>query len=162
METAVFEAREKRFPLTRTYVMGILNVTPDSFSDGGKFLNPERAVNRALEMERDGADIIDIGGQSTRPGYTAVSPEEEWARIQAVVPAVVRETGLAVSVDTFYPWVAEKALEAGVQIINDVSGFGDEMLQAVAASGCGCIVMHPRGAQHGDCLLYTSDAADEL
>ena len=66
METAVFEAREKRFPLTRTYVMGILNVTPDSFSDGGKFLNPERAVNRALEMERDGADIIDIGGQDAK------------------------------------------------------------------------------------------------
>ena len=161
METAVFEAREKRFPLTRTYVMGILNVTPDSISDGGKFLNPERAVNRALEMERDGADIIDIGGQSTRPGYTAVSPEEEWARIQAVVPAVVRETGLAVSVDTFYPWVAEKALEAGVQIINDVSGFGDEMLQAVAASGCGCIVMHPRGAQHGDILREVKSFFEE-
>jgi len=135
METAAFEAREKRFPLTRTYVMGILNVTPDSFSDGGKFLNPERAVNRALEMERDGAE--------------------------AVVPAVVRETGLAVSVDTFYPWVAEKALEAGVQIINDVSGFGDEMLQAVAVSGCGCIVMHPRGAQHGDILREVKSFFEE-
>lgn len=152
MQAAVFQARGKRFPLIRTYVMGILNVTPDSFSDGGRFLDPEQAVSRALEMEREGADIIDIGGQSTRPGYTSVSPEEEWERIQAVVPAVVRGTGLAVSVDTFYPWVAQKALEAGAHIVNDVSGFGKQMLQAVAASGCGCIVMHPQGARHGDIL----------
>lgn len=152
METANWTARGKVFPLTRTYVMGILNVTPDSFSDGGRFLDPAAAVLHAKDMERDGADIVDIGGQSTRPGYTPISPQEEWARIEQVVPAVVRETGLAVSVDTFYPWVAERALAAGAHIINDVSGFGDGMLKAVADSGCGCVVMHGKGAQNGDIL----------
>lgn len=150
METRVFQMRGKCFPLTRTYVMGILNVTPDSFSDGGKYLSPEAAVNRAREMEREGADILDIGGQSTRPGYSIIPPEEEWARIGPVLPAVLKATSLAVSVDTFYPWVAKKALDAGAHILNDVSGFGDEMLETAAASGCGCIVMHPRGAERGD------------
>lgn len=139
----VFQAGGKIFPLTRTYVMGILNVTPDSFSDGGKYLDPEQALARAREMEAEGADIIDIGGQSTRPGYEAVSPGEEWERIREVLPAVLKHTGLAVSVDTFYPQVAEKALAAGAHIINDVTGFGEEMLRAEAGSGCGCIVMHP-------------------
>lgn len=132
--------------------MGILNVTPDSFSDGGKYLDPEKALAHALEMERDGADFIDVGGQSTRPGYTAVSPEEEWARIKDVLSDLVEGTGLAISVDTFYPQVAEKALACGAHIINDVSGFGDDMLRAVAGSGCGCVVMHPKGAETGDIL----------
>lgn len=149
---AEFIARGKVFPLNRTYVMGILNVTPDSFSDGGKYLDPEKALDRALEMELQGADIIDIGGQSTRPGYEAISPEDEWERLRQVVEAVVRGTGAAVSVDTFYPWVAEKALAAGAHIINDVSGFGDDMFRAAAGSGCGCIVMHPCGARQGDVL----------
>ena len=138
-----FLAGDKAFPLTRTYVMGILNVTPDSFSDGGRYLYPEKALARAREMEAQGADIIDIGGQSTRPGFEAVSPQEEWGRLREVLPAVVKHTGLAVSVDTFYPQVAEKALAAGADIINDVTGFGEEMLRAAAGSGCGCIVMHP-------------------
>lgn len=147
--SAVFRARDREFPLTRTYVMGILNVTPDSFSDGGDYLDPEAALAHALEMAADGADIIDVGGQSTRPGYEAVPPREEWARLRGILPRLV-EAGLAVSVDTFYPWVAEKALAAGVHVVNDVSGFGDEMLRAVAGSGCGCVVMHPRGAAGGD------------
>ena len=164
-----FFAREKAFPLTRTYVMGILNVTPDSFSDGGKYWDPEKAVAHALEMERDGADIIDVGGQSTRPGYTAVSPEEEWARIKEVLPHLIKDTHLAISVDTFYPQVAEKALAQGAHIINDVSGFGDGMLRAVAGSGCGCIVMHPKGAESGNILAEVRaffeerrDAAERL
>lgn len=147
---ARFVAREKAFPLTRAYVMGILNVTPDSFSDGGQFLNPDAALSRAREMEKEGADIIDIGGQSTRPGYTPVSPEEEWARLREILPALRAGTSLALSVDTFYPQVAEKALLAGVDIINDVSGFGEEMLRAVAGSGCGCVVMFPQGGTEGD------------
>lgn len=147
-----FIAGNRRFPLTRTYVMGILNVTPDSFSDGGRYLDPESAVLRAGEMEAEGADFIDVGGQSTRPGYTKISPEEEWDRLREVLPSLLAQTKLAVSVDTFYPQVAEKALALGVQIINDVSGFGEEMLRAVAGSGCGCIVMHPRGGQGGDIL----------
>lgn len=149
---SLFQAGETSFPLTRTYVMGILNVTPDSFSDGGRFLAPEAAVSHALEMEAAGADLIDIGGQSTRPGYSPISPQEEWERIREVVPAVVKATGLAVSVDTFYPQVARLALEAGAHIINDVSGFGDEMLEEVKTSSCGCIIMHPRGSEQGDIL----------
>ncbi len=147
-----FMARGKIFPLNKTYVMGILNVTPDSFSDGGRYLDPEKALARAREMEREGAEIIDIGGQSTRPGYEAVPAGEEWERICRVVEAVVKGTGAAVSVDTFYPEVAIRALEAGAHIINDVSGFGDDMLRAVSGSGCGCIVMHPKGAETGDIL----------
>ena len=146
---AVFQAGRFALPLHRTYVMGILNVTPDSFSDGGRYCVPQAAVAHALEMARDGADIIDIGGQSTRPGYTAIPPEEEWARIAQVVPAVVEATGLPVSVDTFYPWVAQKALEAGASILNDVTGFGEEMLQVAASSQCGCVVMDP-GTTGGD------------
>lgn len=145
MEEQVFTARGKRFPLTRPYVMGILNVTPDSFSDGGRYLSPAAALSRAREMERQGADIIDIGGQSTRPGYEPIPPAEEWRRLSPVLPALLQETGLAVSVDTFYPWVAEKALALGVHIINDVKGFPDEMLQVAAGSGCGCVVMCPTG-----------------
>ena len=144
-----FQAGEHRLPLNRTYVMGILNVTPDSFSDGGRYLDPDAAVARALEMQAQGADIIDIGGQSTRPGYEAIPPQEAWARISQVLPAVVQATGLPVSVDTFYPWVAQRALEAGASILNDVKGFGPEMLQVAAGSQCGCVVMDP-GTTGGD------------
>ena len=137
-----FFAAGKRFPLNRTYVMGILNVTPDSLSDGGLYLDPAAAVRRAREMEAQGVDIIDIGGQSTRPGSTRISPEAEWGRIGAVVQAVAAETQLAVSIDTFYPAVAEKALRAGAHIINDVTGFSAEMWRAVQGTDCGCVVMH--------------------
>lgn len=140
-----FMARGRAFPLDRPYIMGILNVTPDSFSDGGRYLDPSAALARAKEMAAEGADILDIGGQSTRPGYTPIPQEEEWERLQAVLPAVLREVRVPVSVDTFYPWVAKKALEAGAHIINDVSGFPDAMLEAVADSGCGCVVMCPTG-----------------
>lgn len=138
-----FYAAGKHFPLNRTYVMGILNVTPDSFSDGGKYFDPEKAVRHAVEMEAQGVDIVDIGGQSTRPGSVRISPEEEWARIENVVKAVAEKTNLAVSIDTFYPEVAEKALKAGAHIINDVTGFAPEMWRAVENTDCGCIVMHP-------------------
>lgn len=149
MNAPVFQAGEFSLPLDRTYVMGILNVTPDSFSDGGKYLDPTAALERALEMKAEGADLIDVGGQSTRPGYTAISPEEEWERIRDVLPALVKKTGLPISVDTFYPWVAQRALEAGASILNDVTGFGPEMLAVAAGSRCGCIVMDP-GTTGGD------------
>lgn len=138
-----FFAAGRHFPLNRTYVMGILNVTPDSFSDGGLYFDPEAAVRRAKEMEAQGVDIVDVGGQSTRPGSTRISAEAEWARMEAVVRAVSAETELAVSIDTFYPAVAEKALKAGAHIINDVTGFSAEMWRAVQDTDCGCIVMHP-------------------
>lgn len=149
MNTPVFQAGEFSLPLDRTYVMGILNVTPDSFSDGGKYLDPAAALERALEMKAEGADLIDVGGQSTRPRYTAISPEEEWERIRDVLPALVKKTGLPISVDTFYPWVAQRALEAGASILNDVTGFGPEMLAVAAGSRCGCVVMDP-GTTGGD------------
>lgn len=147
-----FQAKGRRFPLSRTYVMGILNITPDSFSDGGQYFEPEKALARAKEMEAQGADIIDIGGQSTRPGYTLLSPEEEWLRLREILPRMAAETEAAISVDTFYPQVAEKAVAAGADIINDVSGFGEEMLRAVAGSGCGCVVMYPKGGEGGNIL----------
>lgn len=142
-----FVARNRGIWLTQTRIMGILNCTPDSFSDGGKYLDPDAAVARAKEMIKDGADIIDIGGQSTRPGYVSISPEMEWERIEEVINRLVKETVALLSVDTFYPQVAEKALNAGVHIINDVSGFQDTMLRTVAGSGCGCVIVHP----HGEC-----------
>ena len=133
-------AFDPRMPI----VMGVLNVTPDSFSDGGLYFDPEAAVRRAKEMEAQGVDIVDVGGQSMRPGgSTRISAEAEWARIEAVVRAVSAETQLAVSIDTFYPAVAEKALKAGAHIINDVTGFSAEMWRAVQGTDCGCIVMHP-------------------
>lgn len=144
--TAAFAACGYTLPLTRAYIMGILNVTPDSFSDGGRYLDPAAALARAQEMEREGADILDIGAQSTRPGYTPVPQEEEWARLEAVLPAILERTRVPVSVDTFYPWVAQKALALGAHIINDVSGFPDEMMEAVAGTGCGCVVMCPTGS----------------
>ena len=162
MEPLVFQAGKHRLPLTRTYVMGILNVTPDSFSDGGRYLDPAAAVERAREMAREGADLIDVGGQSTRPGYSPISPEEEWSRIAQVVPAVEKATGLPVSVDTFYPWVARKALEAGASVINDVTGFGPEMLAAVAGSDCGCIVMDPATTGGDICARVRAFFQDRL
>lgn len=127
----------------RTYVMGIINATPDSFSDGGENLSPENALNTALLMERQGADILDIGGQSTRPGHTVISAEEEWARLQPVLKAVLRRSGLPISVDTFYPEVAEKALEMGCHLINDVSGKPtQQMADPIKKYGAGWVLTH--------------------
>lgn len=145
---AEFAAGKYRFPLgERAYVMGILNVTPDSFSDGGHFFAPEAAQRRALEMQEQGADLLDAGAQSTRPGYTPVSPEEEWARLAPVLERLKGKLHLPLSVDTFYPQVAALALEHGADIINDVTGFDDPEMTAVAEkSSCGCVVMHHTGS----------------
>lgn len=125
--------------------MGVLNVTPDSFSDGGQFLDPADAVAHGREMVAQGASIIDVGGESTRPGADAVSPEEEWSRIAPVIEALV-EDDICVSVDTRHAEVAERALRAGASIVNDVSGFRDSaMVEAVRRTGCGCVVMHMNG-----------------
>ncbi len=122
-------------------IMGILNVTPDSFSDGGQNFHPEDAVAHALGMQEQGAGMIDIGGQSTRPGFTAIPPQEEWERIEPVLKALQGRLSVPVSVDTFYPQVASLALSAGADVINDVNGFTDPgMFSAVRGSGCG--IMH--------------------
>jgi dihydropteroate synthase len=145
---AVFSTGKHQLPLgERAYVMGILNVTPDSFSDGGLFFSPERAVRHALEMRDEGADIIDIGAQSTRPGNTRISPEQELERLLPVLKQLRDRLDIPVSVDTFYPQVAATALENGVEILNDVTGFDDPaMVDVAAGSDCGCIVMHHTGA----------------
>ncbi len=124
--------------------MGILNVTPDSFSDRGLHYEPQKAIEAGLQMARDGADIIDVGGESTRPGATPVEEEEEWKRVSTVVEALAK-SGLVVSIDTRKPEVAAKALELGAQIVNDVSGLRDPQMTAVCAeNGCYVCIMHMR------------------
>lgn len=127
----------------KTYVMGILNVTPDSFSDGGEFFDSMLAISHAKKMLQDGADIIDIGGQSTRPGHTAVSADEEWRRLYPVISEIRSFTENPISVDTFYPSVAENALRAGADIINDVSGtVNPQMAEIVKKYGAIWVLMH--------------------
>ena len=150
-----FQAGRFTYPRGRTVIMGILNVTPDSFSDGGRAFLPADALARAREMEEQGADILDVGGQSTRPGATRLSPEEEWARLEPVLPGLVRQSRCALSVDTFYPEVARKALKAGVSVINDVTGFGEEMMDLAAKGDCGCVIVCPLGGQGRDILEVT-------
>ncbi|MCI0489751.1 MAG: dihydropteroate synthase [Blastocatellia bacterium] len=131
----------------RTIVVGVLNVTPDSFSDGGINLDPARAIDRALEMESEGADIIEIGGESTRPGSERISLDEEMARVLPVIKGLVGRTGAPLTVDTYKSEVARAALEAGASIINDVSALRfDEALADVAATReAALVLMHMRG-----------------
>ncbi|MDQ2839040.1 MAG: dihydropteroate synthase [Actinomycetota bacterium] len=130
----------------RIVVMGVLNVTPDSFSDGGRYLDLDDAVGHALELSDEGADLIDVGGESTRPGALRVPAEEEARRVVPVIRRLA-EAGLVVSVDTYRAAVAEQALAAGARIVNDVSGgLGDpEMARVVREAGCPWILMHWRG-----------------
>jgi dihydropteroate synthase len=133
----------------RTLIMGVVNVTPDSFSDGGNFLEPQRAVDHALAMRDEGADILDIGGESTRPGKRdQVTAEEEKRRVLPVIAGILREAPEAIlSIDTYKAETAQAALAAGVEIVNDVSGFtwDEPMLPLLAAKECGCVLMHTRG-----------------
>lgn len=140
----VFQAGRYTLPLgEKTYVMGIVNVTPDSFSDGGKWNEPAAAVEHALLLQEQGADILDVGAQSTRPGYQPVSAQEEWERLSPVLDKLVGLVKIPVSVDTFYPEVARLSLQAGVDIINDVTGFREEEMYELAVQcACGCVIMH--------------------
>ncbi len=128
---------------SRTYIMGILNATPDSFSDGGLFLSVDEALFHAEQMIRDGADIIDIGGESTRPGAVAVSAETEWSRVEPILRAVRREFDIPLSIDTYKPQTACWAIEEGIDLINDVTGLCDDAMCAVVAkSNLPCVIMH--------------------
>lgn len=130
----------------RPRVMGVINVTPDSFSDGGEFLDPVRAVHAAERMVTDGAAILDVGGESTRPRATPVSPEVEWERIAPVLERLRGRISVPISVDTRHPEVAARAVEAGADFINDVEGLRSESMRtAVARTGAGVVVMHMRG-----------------
>ena len=130
----------------RTYVMGILNVTPDSFSDGGKFNGVEMALKHAEELIRDGADIIDVGGESTRPNFKPVGVDEEINRVVPIIKAIKEKFDITVSIDTYKARTAEEAIKAGADIINDVWGFKkDKDLAKVAARyGVPCVLMHNR------------------
>jgi dihydropteroate synthase len=129
-----------------TLVMGVLNVTPDSFSDGGRFLDHESAVTHGLEMARDGADIIDVGGESTRPGSDPVTTDDELARVAPVVKRLAAETDGPISIDTRRADVARAAIEAGAAIVNDVSAGRDPaMFDTVRETGAGLVLMHMHG-----------------
>jgi dihydropteroate synthase len=130
----------------RPLIMGIVNVTPDSFSDGGHFARWDRAVDHGLRLAREGADVLDIGGESTRPGAAPVSAEEELERTARVVEALVGELDIPISIDTRKPAVAEEALGLGARILNDVSGFGDSrMIELAVDHDAVACVMHMRG-----------------
>ncbi len=143
----VFQYRGGALDLSRrTHIMGILNVTPDSFSDGGRYATAQAAVERALAIEAEGADILDIGAQSTRPGCTPISAEEEWARLEPVLEALRGRVHIPLSIDTYYPQVACRALDAGAHILNDVSGSLENGMPEVAARyGAGLVMMHAGG-----------------
>lgn len=128
-------------------ILGVVNVTPDSFSDSGKFLDPERAVAHGLALAAEGADLLDVGGESTRPGAAPVPEAEELRRVRPVIRALAARAGVPVSVDTMKPAVAAAALEAGAAVINDVAAVdaGPEMARLVAASGAGYLAMHMQG-----------------
>lgn len=138
--------RSGRLSLNSTVVMGILNVTPDSFSDGGRYASPEKALEHALEMQAQGAGILDVGAQSTRPGHVPISPEEEWARLEPVLDRLRGRIRIPISVDTYYPAVAKAALVSGADILNDVSGdLYNGMMELAAETGAGLVVMHAGG-----------------
>ena len=130
----------------RPLVIGIVNVTPDSFSDGGRFFDPEIAVEHALRLVAEGADILDIGGESTRPGADVVPIDEELRRVLPVIERLANQTACLISVDTSKAEVARACLDAGASILNDVAGLRDPaMVEVAAQSGAGVVVMHMRG-----------------
>ena len=145
----LWRARQFEFTFPRhTLVMGIVNVTPDSFSDGGRFLNADAAVEHALRLVREGAEIVDIGGESTRPGASPVSEEEELHRVLPVIERLVGQVKIPLSIDTQKPGVARAALVAGASIVNDIAANRDDdvMWRVVAEAGAGYIAMHMQGS----------------
>ena len=158
-----------RYPGNKTLVMGILNVTPDSFSDGGFYFDDvAKAVARVEQMIEEGADIIDIGGESTRPGSASISPEEELKRIIPIISAVNNKRGdkIMLSIDTYKSSVAREALQAGADMINSLGGFtfDNTLADVTAASGCPMVIYHiqgePRTMQAGS--IFYSDVIDDI
>jgi len=142
----IWRHRTGEIVLNRTRVMGILNVTPDSFSDGGRYFDAEAAVRHALDLVDAGADLIDIGGESTRPGSDPVSADEEWRRVGPVIRELTKKVEIPLSIDTMKPDVAAKAIEAGASIVNDVSGMRDSsMVRLAAKSRVGVVAVHMLG-----------------
>ena len=144
------------------YVMGILNVTPDSFSDGGKWNDMDRAMAHAAQMIEDGATIIDVGGESTRPGYTMISDEEEISRVVPVIRELKKRFDVAVSVDTYKSAVAKAAVEAGADMVNDIWGlkYDEKMAGVIAETGAACCLMHNR--KEADYTDFMPDMLNDL
>ncbi|MCM1024832.1 MAG: dihydropteroate synthase [Roseburia sp.] len=145
-----------------TYLMGILNVTPDSFSDGGKWNDRDRALWHVEEMLKQGADVIDVGGESTRPGYQRISDEEEIARVVPVIAAIKERFDVPVSLDTYKSKVAEAGIQAGADLINDIWGLrqDNKMADVISKSGLPCCLMHNR--ENADYSDFMQDVAAEL
>ncbi len=152
----------KNFDEKRTYVMGILNVTPDSFSDGGKWNNIDAALKHTEQMIQDGAAVIDVGGESTRPGYTMISDEEEIGRVVPVIEKIKANFDISVSIDTYKSAVAEAACKAGADLVNDIWGFKyDEKIAKVTADyGVACCLMHNRNDMNY--VNYMEDVLKDL
>jgi dihydropteroate synthase len=161
---ATWRIRGRTLSLERPLVVGILNVTPDSFSDGGRWTDPAAAFEQARRMVDEGADMVDVGGESTRPGSAAVGDDEEMARVLPLLRAIRAELDVAVSVDTRKAAVARAALAEGADAINDVSALADpEMASTVAASGAGLVLMHMRGTPETmQTLTDYRDVAEEV
>ncbi|HYM79786.1 MAG TPA: dihydropteroate synthase [Candidatus Limnocylindria bacterium] len=161
----LWRCRDRTFDLAeRSLVMGVVNVTPDSFSDGGRFLSPDAAAEQTRLLIAEGADLVDLGAESTRPGAAAVAPEEQWRRLEPVFAALACVPEPCLSVDTASPWVAERALGAGARVINDVTALGDPaMAQVAVGHDAGVVLMHMRGspASMQDEPRY-DDAATEI
>ena len=145
-----------------TYVMGILNVTPDSFSDGGRWNDRDKALRHVEEMVALGADVIDVGGESTRPGYTLISDEEEISRVVPVIEAIKERFDVPVSLDTYKSAVAQAGIQAGADLINDIWGlkYDDKMAAVIANSGLPCCLMHNR--KNTDYQDFMQDVAADL
>ena len=145
-----------------TYIMGILNVTPDSFSDGGKWNEREAALRHVQDMTEQGADIIDIGGESTRPGYTLLSDEEEMSRILPIIEAVKANFDVPVSVDTYKGAVAEAAIKAGADLVNDIWGlkYDTRLAGIIAEYDVACCLMHNR--KEADYTDFMPDMCNDL
>ncbi|MFH1207949.1 MAG: dihydropteroate synthase [Candidatus Omnitrophota bacterium] len=144
----IWKIRANTVSFSRTLLMGILNITPDSFSDGGRYLDPETASAQALKLVGEGADILDLGAESTRPGALPVTNREELERLLPVLKRIRKEVLVPISIDTVSPEVAKRSLEAGADIINDVSGLrrsGPDMTKIVRKFGAGLVLMHSRG-----------------
>ncbi len=144
----IWQTSRRKLESDRPLVMGILNITPDSFSDGGKYLSIDSALARADQMQAEGADIIDIGGESSRPGGLRVETRDEIRRTQPIVKAIADRHSIPISIDTTRFETALAALDAGAEIINDISGlrFDDRIAELASETGCGLVLMHSRGS----------------
>ena len=145
-----------------TYVMGILNVTPDSFSDGGKYNGMDQAMEHARQMVEDGADIIDGGGESTRPGHIMITDEEEIARVTPIIEKLKKEFDVPISIDTYKSKVAEAAVQAGADLVNDIWGlkYDSKMAGLIAKTGVACCLMHNR--ENTDYQNFLADFMDDM